>query len=158
MSPPFFPPSVAHSDPTAECRRKPRGFAVMAPEQRREIASKGGKSLAPAQRSFSQDRALAAEAGRKGGSATRGVAKPTRADGSVRPGPKAPSRAGIRAGRIAARIAQLITAYPAALQFVAYEGASGIVVQPWRGQNVEAGLIGVYLRDVTIAQLVEDME
>lgn len=39
----------------------------MTPEQRREISSLGGKALKPAQRSFSQNRELAREAGRKGG-------------------------------------------------------------------------------------------
>jgi uncharacterized protein len=44
-----------------------RGFASMDRERQREIASKGGKSVAPESRSFSQNRELAAEAGRKGG-------------------------------------------------------------------------------------------
>jgi general stress protein YciG len=44
-----------------------RGFASMDPERQRQIASKGGKSVAPEARSFSQNRELAAEAGRKGG-------------------------------------------------------------------------------------------
>lgn len=39
----------------------------MDPQKQREIASKGGKSVAPESRSFSQNRELAAEAGRKGG-------------------------------------------------------------------------------------------
>lgn len=46
-----------------------RGFASMTPERRREIASKGGKSVAPENRSFSKDKALAARAGRIGGMA-----------------------------------------------------------------------------------------
>jgi general stress protein YciG len=45
-----------------------RGFASMSMEKRREIASKGGKSVPAEKRSFSQNRHLAAEAGRKGGS------------------------------------------------------------------------------------------
>ncbi len=44
-----------------------RGFAAMSPEQRRFIASKGGRSVPADRRSFSQDRQLAARAGRKGG-------------------------------------------------------------------------------------------
>jgi uncharacterized protein len=44
-----------------------RGFASMNPERQREIASKGGKSVPAEKRSFSQNRDLAAEAGRKGG-------------------------------------------------------------------------------------------
>jgi general stress protein YciG len=39
----------------------------ISPERRHEIASKGGKALRPEQRSFSQSRELAREAGRKGG-------------------------------------------------------------------------------------------
>lgn len=49
-----------------------RGFASMAPALQREIASKGGRSVPPEERSFSKDRALAAEAGRKGGEASHG--------------------------------------------------------------------------------------
>ena len=44
-----------------------RGFASMSPEKQREIASKGGKSVPSEKRSFSQNRDLAAQAGRKGG-------------------------------------------------------------------------------------------
>lgn len=39
----------------------------MSPERRREIASKGGKSVPDEKRSFSVNRDLAANAGRKGG-------------------------------------------------------------------------------------------
>jgi uncharacterized protein len=49
-----------------------RGFASMDPATQREIASKGGRSVPPEERSFSKDRALAAEAGRKGGEASHG--------------------------------------------------------------------------------------
>lgn len=44
-----------------------RGFASMSPEKQREIASKGGQSVPASKRSFSQNRELASEAGRKGG-------------------------------------------------------------------------------------------
>ena len=44
-----------------------RGFASISVEKRREIASKGGKSVPAEKRSFSQNRDLAAEAGRMGG-------------------------------------------------------------------------------------------
>jgi general stress protein YciG len=44
-----------------------RGFASMDEAKQREIASKGGRSVNPEDRSFSKDRDLAAEAGRKGG-------------------------------------------------------------------------------------------
>lgn len=56
------------SMPTKDGKSR-RGFASMSPERRREIASKGGKSVAPENRSFSKDRSLAARAGRKGGMA-----------------------------------------------------------------------------------------
>jgi general stress protein YciG len=44
-----------------------RGFASMDAAKQREIASKGGQSVPPEKRSFSQDPNLAATAGRKGG-------------------------------------------------------------------------------------------
>jgi general stress protein YciG len=47
-----------------------RGFASMDGDRQREIASKGGKSVPAEKRSFSQDRELASEAGRKGGQAS----------------------------------------------------------------------------------------
>ena len=46
---------------------RPRGFAAMSLEQRREIASKGGSSVAPEQRTFSRNSDLARAAGQKGG-------------------------------------------------------------------------------------------
>jgi uncharacterized protein len=49
-----------------------KGFASMDPERRREIARRGGASVPADKRSFSQDRDLAANAGRKGGAASRG--------------------------------------------------------------------------------------
>jgi general stress protein YciG len=49
-----------------------RGFASMSPEKRREIAAKGGASVPSDKRSFAQNRDLAAAAGRKGGSVSRG--------------------------------------------------------------------------------------
>ena len=51
-------------------------FQTMAPERLQEIARKGGQSLQPQQRSFSQNRELARLAGRKGG-LTPKKAKPT---------------------------------------------------------------------------------
>lgn len=47
-----------------------RGFAVMSPDKRREIAAKGGASVPSEKRSFSQNRDLAVRAGRVGGSAS----------------------------------------------------------------------------------------
>ena len=57
-----------------EALRRPsrRGFAAMDPERRREIARRGGASVPSEKRSFAQDRDLAANAGRKGGAASRG--------------------------------------------------------------------------------------
>lgn len=52
-----------------------RGFASMDREKQRAIASKGGQSVPPEKRSFSQDRTLAAEAGRKGGEHSHGGKK-----------------------------------------------------------------------------------
>ena len=48
-------------------KKSNRGFASMTPERRREVASKGGKSVKWQNRAFSKDRALAQAAGRKGG-------------------------------------------------------------------------------------------
>lgn len=49
-----------------------RGFAAMDDDKQRAIARKGGASVPDEKRSFSQDRQLAAEAGRKGGEASHG--------------------------------------------------------------------------------------
>ena len=53
-------------------RASRRGFAAMDPERRREIARRGGASVPSEKRSFAQNRGLAADAGRKGGAASRG--------------------------------------------------------------------------------------
>lgn len=53
-------------------RKAKRGFAAMSLEKRREIARKGGQSVKPENRAFAQNRELAAEAGRKGGSQSPG--------------------------------------------------------------------------------------
>src|SRR5882724_7259026 len=52
---------------THEGRISHRGFASMNTERQRQIASMGGKAVPDEKRSFSQNRRLAAEAGRKGG-------------------------------------------------------------------------------------------
>ena len=44
-----------------------RGFATMSAERRREISAKGGASVPAEKRAFSQNRDLAAAAGRTGG-------------------------------------------------------------------------------------------
>jgi hypothetical protein len=49
-----------------------RGFASMDADKQRDIASKGGSSVPDEKRSFSQDRELASEAGRKGGEHSHG--------------------------------------------------------------------------------------
>jgi general stress protein YciG len=62
---------MQNSSPDGARRPAPRGFAAMDAERRREIARKGGKSVPDEKRSFTQDRTLAAEAGRKGGRQTQ---------------------------------------------------------------------------------------
>ncbi len=49
-----------------------RGFGGMDEDKQREIARKGGQSVPDEKRSFSQDRELAAEAGREGGQQSQG--------------------------------------------------------------------------------------
>lgn len=51
--------------------KKRRGFACMDPERRREIARKGGASVAIENRVYYKNRELAVEAGRKGGLKSR---------------------------------------------------------------------------------------
>ena len=65
-----------------------RGFASMDPALQRAIASKGGRSVPPEERSFSKDRALAAEAGRKGGEASHGGRRGQAQPGAGSPGTK----------------------------------------------------------------------
>ena len=48
-----------------------RGFAGMTPEKRKEIATKGGKSVPKEKRAYSVNRDLAAKSGAKGGKAVR---------------------------------------------------------------------------------------
>jgi len=57
-------------EPTRASGISKRGFASMNPDRQREIARKGGASVPSEKRSFSQDRSLAAQAGRKGGEAS----------------------------------------------------------------------------------------
>ena len=61
-----------HDGRTSEGRTSNRGFASMNAERQRQIASMGGKAVPDEKRSFSQNRRLAAEAGRKGGQASHG--------------------------------------------------------------------------------------
>lgn len=53
--------------------KRPRGFAAMDPERRREIAASGGKAVDPTRRSFSRNPELAVRAGRLGGTAEHRV-------------------------------------------------------------------------------------
>src|SRR5256714_15368015 len=62
---------MAHA-PTQDGRTSNRGFASMNTERQRQIASMGGKAVPDEKRSFSQNRRLAAEAGRKGGQSAPG--------------------------------------------------------------------------------------
>ncbi|WP_370236219.1 general stress protein [Brevundimonas sp.] len=62
-----------------------RGFASMDPERQRAIARKGGASVPSEKRSFSQDRALAAQAGREGGEASPGARQPETTTGASSP-------------------------------------------------------------------------
>lgn len=61
-----------------------RGFASMDPARQKEIASKGGQSVSAEKRSFSQNRDLAAQAGRKGGQASHGGGRGRRGEGEGR--------------------------------------------------------------------------
>ena len=57
-----------------------RGFAAMDKDRQREIARKGAASVPDEKRSYSQDRGLAAAAGRKGGEASHGGGRTSRSD------------------------------------------------------------------------------
>lgn len=61
--------TVSDSPIVTDSKKPPHGFASphFPKERQREIASMGGKSVPNEKRSFSQDRKLASEAGRKGG-------------------------------------------------------------------------------------------
>lgn len=71
---------MAEGQPTRGSGVSKRGFASMDPERQREIARKGGASVPSEKRSFSQDRSLAAQAGRKGGEASHGSRNKTESD------------------------------------------------------------------------------
>ncbi len=59
--------------PETQGGKSSRGFASMDRIKQREIARKGGESVPNEKRSFSQNRQLAAAAGRKGGEASQGA-------------------------------------------------------------------------------------
>ena len=50
--------------------KKPRGFAALTPERRKEISSMGGKAV-PAEKRYYADKAKASASGIKGGSSLR---------------------------------------------------------------------------------------
>lgn len=56
--------------------KQKRGFAMLDPEQRKAVAAAGGRAVKPHNRSFSQDRDLAAAAGKKGGTNGHGGGRP----------------------------------------------------------------------------------
>jgi general stress protein YciG len=60
------------------------GLAAMDKVRQREIARKGGASVPDEKRSFSQDRDLAAAAGRKGGEASHGGGRTSRSSAENR--------------------------------------------------------------------------
>ena len=55
------------AEPNRSDSRPKRGFAAMDGKMQKMIASKGGRSVPDEKRSFSRNRQLASEAGRKGG-------------------------------------------------------------------------------------------
>lgn len=55
--------------------KKPRGFAAMTPERRREIAARGGKAVPSERRGFALNKELAASAGKIGGTISKRVKK-----------------------------------------------------------------------------------
>lgn len=63
---------ASQSDTRRSSDTSNRGFASMDDDKQREIASKGGQSVKPEDRSFAKDPELAAEAGRKGGEHSHG--------------------------------------------------------------------------------------
>lgn len=62
----------ADNAPKKNRQARPRGFAAMSLEKRRAISRLGGASVPSEKRSFSQNKALAVDAGRKGGGNSRG--------------------------------------------------------------------------------------
>src|ERR1700685_1928580 len=64
---------IMSQDRTKDERTSNRGCASMKQERQRQIASMGGRAVPDEKRSFSQNRRLAAEAGRKGGQSVPGA-------------------------------------------------------------------------------------
>jgi general stress protein YciG len=61
---------VLRPESQARPAKRPRGFAMLSPERRREVAFMGGKAVPDEKRSFFRSPQLAAQAGRVGGHAT----------------------------------------------------------------------------------------
>ncbi len=73
-------PTEVGAEIMAERPKQRRGFAAMDPEKRRAIAKLGGTSVPDHKRSYSQNRDLAAAAGRKGGKSSHGGGRPRKED------------------------------------------------------------------------------
>src|SRR6516165_650189 len=67
MTPKKIVPIQETTPVNSSTKTSKRGFASMDPELHRRIASMGGKAVRPESRSFSKNRKLASEAGKKGG-------------------------------------------------------------------------------------------
>jgi general stress protein YciG len=50
-----------------EVVKKPHGFALLSPEQRKEISAKGGRAVRSTSRFFARNPHIASQAGKKGG-------------------------------------------------------------------------------------------
>lgn len=59
------------NDDVGDRPKQRRGFALLSPDKRSQIASKGGSSVPADKRSFSRDKYLASAAGAKGGRSSR---------------------------------------------------------------------------------------
>lgn len=75
---------MANNNQSNRSNTSNRGFASMDEDQQREIARKGGQSVAPENRSFSKDHELAREAGAKGGHASHGGRNNEKEEGNSR--------------------------------------------------------------------------
>lgn len=75
LSPPAGDQNLEGNALAPSASGKKRGFASMDPERQREIASMGGRAIKPEKRSFSQNKALARSAGKKGGLSAKALLK-----------------------------------------------------------------------------------
>lgn len=81
-----MPPSDDALNPP---RKKKVGFALMDPERVRELGAKGGAKMTYENRPFVRNKQLAIEAGRKGGSISKGGGRPPATASPRSPGEKA---------------------------------------------------------------------